>query len=201
MNELLSFNCSGEHPIVLDRNLYVELINCNSFEYFFIVVCREKVSRNREELDELVTIVSDDYFKIKYGLKAIMYLQDCITTEKVLPFNLSGAFNHCELNMQNEIIKNFSNLFPDMVFVGKEIVVKGIGRIDILARKGDRYVIIELKCGSKNPNAQLLAYANNYNSPILIGITEIELNDSQKLNNIEYFTFEELKKKVDLWIH
>ena len=181
-------------------DLYTELTACDSFKDFFIFVCKEKIVRDREGLNELINLVNDDYFKIKYGRKTIVYLCDCITTEKMLPIKLSESYNYCEKKMQTEIINNFSKLFPNMEFVGIDVLVKGIGRIDILAKKDNRYVIMELKSGSKNPNTQLLAYANHYDDPILIGITEKEINDSQKLNNIEYLIFDELKRRVDIWL-
>lgn len=85
-----------------------------------------------------------------------------------------------------------------MKFVGKEIMVNGVGKIDILAMQGNRYFIIELKCGAKNPNTQLIAYAKNYENPILIGITENELSSNQKIPKTEYLTFETVKNKINV---
>ncbi len=73
-------------------DLYTELTACDSFKDFFIVVCKEKIVRDREGLNELINLVNDDYFKIKYGRKTIVYLCDCITTKKC-----------CRLNYLNHI--------------------------------------------------------------------------------------------------
>ena len=40
-------------------DLYTELTACDSFKDFFIVVCKEKIVRDREGLNELINLVND----------------------------------------------------------------------------------------------------------------------------------------------
>lgn len=199
MNNLIKINYETENPTVSGRELHKALDNCNSFEEFFVKVCEEKNNCGVDELKKLISIVNDIHYRAKYGNSTIVYLCDCITTEKLLPCKSADPRRQIEKEIQNEIINNFNKIFPNMKFVGQEVTVNGVGRIDILAMQGNQYVIIELKCGSKNPNAQLIAYAKNYDNPILIGITENELSSDQKLSNIEYLTFNAVKNRVDIW--
>lgn len=199
-NKLIPINYEGEQPTVSGRELFEKLNKCNSFKDFFITVCEEKVSRDYENLKELDTVIKNQAFIFKYGSSAISYLSDCITAEKLLPMNSMDTIKQIEREMKAEIVNNFSSFFPDLELVGQEVNLKGIGRIDILAKKGVRFVIIELKSGHRNPNIQLLAYAAHYNNPILVGITEAELNAEQKLDFIQYFTLQEIRKRANSYI-
>lgn len=78
--------------------------------------------------------------------------------------------------------------------------VNTIPTIDILAKSGEQFVIIELKAGRKNPNKQLIAYASKYKNPILIGITEEPLPEDSIFQGIQYFLFSDLKEGVETWI-
>ena len=51
---------------------------------------------------------------------------------------------------------------------------------------------IEVKTKKQNPSKQLLAYSKDFENPILIGITEKEINIKSRIDGILYFTFKEL---------
>lgn len=99
-----------------------------------------------------------------------------------------------EKDYVNAIVNKFDDIFPEYSFIQTEYSVKGIGRIDILARdnESDSYVIIECKIGNQSPNKQLLAYAAEFCSPILIGITERKLSKNSTKDGIMYYTYAEL---------
>jgi hypothetical protein len=133
-------------------------------------------------------------FSSKFGSEPITYLTDCIDAEAVLPCHMPSKEKVTEKMYQNCIISYFPNIFKNFEYIGNEVDVTGVGRIDILAKEkfSHRPVIIELKLGAKNPNKQLIAYGSKYNNPILIGITEIPIPDKLKVTNITYFTYNEL---------
>lgn len=196
MNELISVNFDTQ--TVSARELYERLSKLNDFKDFFLDVSKMKISMEFEELKILQKVVKS--FDYKFGVDAVIYLSDSISTEMVLPFNSLEARKASEKEMKYQIVNNFNSIFPDYTFVCCEKQVGGIGRIDIYALYKDRSVIIELKTGNKNPNAQLLAYGSKFENPILIGITEQDISDERKVEGITYFTFPELKRGVEQWI-
>jgi hypothetical protein len=182
------------------RELYERLNSINDFKDFFINVSEIKTDLMRDDLKILREVV--DAFDSRFGAAAIVYLVDSITAEMVLPCKNEVLRNLKEKQLQNMILANFKEVFPQYNLVGSEVLVEGIGRIDILAEEKStkKSVIFELKTGSGNPNKQLIAYSSQFGDPILIGITEIPLNDNMKLNNIAYLVFDEIKKSVKQWI-
>ena len=114
-------------------------------------------------------------------LKNFVYIHSDLLTqcrrEKV-------KFKECSIKLH--ILDNFNNIFPNYEFIGKEVVVDKIGKIDILAKdkESGREVIIEVKSNTQNPNKQLLAYAKGYDNPILVGITNMD--KKYYLDNIKY---------------
>ena len=197
-NEIIKINYDGDEPTVSARELYESLSKYNDFIDFYVEVSKLKVSFCREELRQLQEAVK--MFALKFGSSAIVYLEDSISTEMTLPCKSKEARKDNESNMKIQIVNNFKKIFPDYSFVCCEKAVEGIGRIDIFATYKERAVIIELKTGNRNPNSQLIAYGSKFENPILIGITEQEIGEEKKLNNIEYFTFNELKEGVEQWI-
>lgn len=196
MNELISVNFDTQ--TVSARELYERLSKLNDFKDFFLDVSKMKISMEFEELKILQKVVKS--FDYKFGVDAVIYLSDSISTEMVLPFNSLESRKASEKEMKYQIVNNFNSIFPDYTFVCCEKQVGGIGRIDIYALYKDRSVIIELKTGNKNPNTQLLAYGSKFENPILIGITEQDISDERKVEGITYFTFPELKRGVEQWI-
>jgi len=196
MNELIRINYESEQPTVSDFKKRLD--TCKSFEEFFIKVSKIKVASDREELRELQKIIQG--FMAKYGHEAIIYLNDCISAEIVLPCKSKESILHKESQIKKEILNNFNGIFPEYDFVETEKSVDSIGRIDIYAKHKERPVIIELKTGHTNPNSQLIAYGSKFKDPILIGITEEPLPENKKMNNITYLVFNELKGGVKTWI-
>ena len=190
MNELIRVNYDSDRPTV--NRLVENLEKCSSFTDFFIAVCELKSKYNRDSLKLLLQAV--DTFKSKYPRMAVLYLKDCITCEMALPCSNPKNRSYTEKEIQQYIIDNFSYIFSNYDFIDSEVVVNGIGRIDILAQEktSKRFVIIELKTKCNNPSQQLIAYSSKYNNPILIGITEERLSDEQCIPEVIYYTYKEL---------
>lgn len=95
-----------------------------------------------------------------------------------------------EPKFQKEVIENFNSIFPDYIFVAKEVTVE-LGRIDILAKdiNGGRDVIIELKIKDGNGKGQLLRYAKSYKNPILINLSEKEVAENRRNKKVIYKTY------------
>ena len=199
MNEIIKISYQNESPTVLGRELHEALESARKFTEFFVKVSEFRINMNRDELKILRSVLVE--FASKYGAIVITYLADTIDAERVLPCKQETPRKFKEKQMQSSLLDNFCYAFPSYNLVGAEIPVDGIGRIDILAedKESKQAVIIELKAGSRNPNTQLLAYATEYENPILIGITEIELNPSSRNNDIIYYTFSELKEGAAQW--
>lgn len=192
MNELIKVTYDNDRPVVSARELHEMLCGLTSFESFFVAVCELKVRLDRKDLDSLKNAVSD--FRFCYSNEAITYLCDCISCEKVLPFNFESQRTFDEKTFQKKIIGSFDSIFPDFTYVGNEVPVPNVGRIDILAKEkaSGRDVIIELKVDDKNPTRQLLAYATAYNDPILVGVSTKKFLFKESDNRIRYYTYEEL---------
>lgn len=182
----------------LRESIIKKLFPKDTFTEFFVAVSEMKVEFDFEELRVLKNVVKE--FCVKFDYAAITYLCDSILAEAALPCKQPEGRDFSESKMRNEILNNFSSIFPDYKFICTEKPIGGIGRIDIYALCGDRSVIIELKQGRRNPNGQLIAYGSKFSDPILIGITEEELSEECKIEGITYFSFNELKKNVENWI-
>lgn len=105
-------------------------------------------------------------------------------------FLIQDGRKSTERKYQNHIIENFDKVFNGKYkYIGKEIIIKGVGRVDIMAecKETKRPVIIELKINGSNPTRQLLAYGTKYNNPILIGISDRKINN--KHDEIIYHTY------------
>lgn len=192
LKEIIHVKYAGEQPTVSARELHEFLEECVSFEEFFIKVCELKVLLNRDGLSTLYAIVKKFYGR--YANESIIYLLDCIMCEKVLPLKLCGERNQTERNYQKRIIQSFGSIFPDFEYIGKEVSVSAIGRIDILATEKETFrpVIIELKVDGKNPTQQLISYATRYSNPILIGISDCKIPVKNRDDRVKYYTYKEL---------
>lgn len=175
---------------------FENLENINSFKEFFIKVSELKVKSCKEDLKILLGEIGKDLYRYKFGDESIIYLKDSIIAEMVLPCKNIISKSICEKDMQDYIIKNFYKIFPTYTYIGKEIKVENVGRIDILAIDNEthRHVIIELKLKNYNPNTQLLGYSKNFDNPILIGITE---NKTKEIEGVKYILFNEIVKLVN----
>lgn len=198
MNELLKINYETEQPTVSVSDILKTLDQCNGFTQFFIAISKMKVKFDREELKVLIKALRKYY--PKYGVESITYLIDSIHAEMALPCKSIEVRKLSESAMRKEILNNFNKIFPGFNNVEIEKSVVGIGRIDIYAEKDERPVIIELKINKKNPNQQLLSYGVAFKNPILIGITELPLEEKQKVSGIKYYSLLELKEEIDNWI-
>lgn len=180
------------------RELHEKLNECNDFKEFFVKVSEYRVLFDYDELRELREAVKK--FFVKYGREAVVYLADSISCEMTIPCKSLETRKYEESEIKKQIVNNFNVLFPNFEFISCEKEVPGVGRIDIYAVCNDRAVIIEIKTGNKNPNAQLLAYGYNFNDPILIGITQRQIGTEKQLKGISYYTFAELKESVEEWV-
>ncbi len=195
MHDLIKVNYDAERPTVLARDLGEILNACNTFEEFFIAVSKIKVSSDKDFLKALLDDVRKYVFK--YSPEAIAYLCDTISADIVLPCNNPYAPHATERDIQNFVVDNFSYIFPKCNLVGIEIIVDGIGRIDVLGKdETGRPIVIEIKKGSHNPNKQLIAYGSKYENPVLIAITENPIGN-RAIDGITYFTFKEVFEKGD----
>ena len=91
----------------------------------------------------------------------------------------------------------YNKIFSNYIFIKDEYIVKNIGKIDILAKDkiSGRDVIIEIKRDKNNSNKQLLAYAEGFDNPILIGITN--MNKEYYLKNVIYYSLDILNLGED----
>lgn len=161
-----------------------ELTKCNTFEEFFIEVSKLRVSETVDGLRELRKTLSET---TRFDREAIVYLMDCIDIEIVNNLKTSKNTENTESQMKKRVVEKFSELFPDFEFIKTEYEVP-TGRIDILANEisSNRPAIIELKINKGNPNKQLIAYGSHFINPILIGVTQEELPERVKLEEIRY---------------
>lgn len=117
----------------------------------------------------------------------------CYLMDYVLSLLIIGE-RYTESNYQDDVIREFNNIFPEYEFVAKEYTIKN-GRVDILAKckHSDRPVIIELKLFDKNPTRQLFRYSRDFKNPILVALTENKVK--HKVRGIVY---KEYKARGDL---
>lgn len=190
--ELIKVEVKNGEQLVSARELHELLKNIEEFKEFFICVSEFKTEFTKENLKILLKELDNEYYYEKFGEVAILYLRDSILCEGILPCKNNIEEKFSERDMQKYIIKNFENIFPEYEYLGQEVEVDKIGRIDILAKvkNSDTKVIIELKLGNKNPNTQLLAYAHKYKNPILIAITE---KPTKKIKDIKYLLWSDIK--------
>lgn len=182
----------------LEDKIHDLLSKVDSFETFFIKVSELRVAFDFDELGILRKVVKQ--FSNKFNHSAIIYLVDSVDAERATPLKSRENITFKEKEMVSEIVNNFGKIFPKYNFIQTEKVVKGIGRIDIFADCNGTPVIIEVKTGSKNPTQQLLAYATDFVNPILIGITEKDIQESCKKDGVNYYTLDKLRGGVENWI-
>lgn len=184
------------------KEIYLsELIQLNTFEEIFNYTHEKMISiicnTNLDKLEKLRGLsqgLKDLDLYTNVNINSIVNLADMVDMQIGLT-TLSLSNNDIkEKEYHKYIIDNFNKLFPDYILQDSEFRINGIGRIDILAkdRVTNREVIIELKTKRQNPSKQLIAYAKDFNNPILIGITEKEINIKHRISNITYFTYKEL---------
>ena len=162
------------------------------FQEFFVAVCKLKVEFSSNKLTLLLEAL--DHFNRMYGVETITYLKDIVICEKVLPCKNPVYRKNKEAELQRKICRNFNRIFPEFTLIGNEIPVKGIGRIDILAkdRLTNKHVIIELKVDGKNPTQQLLSYSHAFFEPILIGISDVQFGKEKMRKGIKYLTYTDI---------
>jgi hypothetical protein len=147
--------------------------------------------------------------------KSFKYINSLVDA-KFIPFNLGDILKehstyttlrreHIENKdvSENDLASYLLNSIckiENIVLSKKEYVIDGIGRIDLYGKTDSgRDVIIECKLRNKNPNRQLLAYAAQFNDPILIGVTEYPIIKKYRLPCINYFTYYELGVTLKEW--
>ena len=179
-----------------DELFYCSLVyvldTIKTFDQFYTFVCERKqqYSMDIDKLKSLEQAV--DLFSERFGHKPITFLLDYIhEAEATLMYCKTHSVNHKESKYKAQVINKFDLLFPQYHFIGSEVNVPGIGKIDILAKDkiSGRDVIIELKVKGKSPNSQLISYGSAFENPILVGITEEPINKNRRLNGIHYYTY------------
>ncbi|MFR3819076.1 MAG: hypothetical protein ACLTXO_11095, partial [Fusobacterium varium] len=157
MNELIKIEERNGEQLVSAKDLHEFLSIIDNFEDFFIKVSKLKVNFNRTNLKILLNELDNEIYLRKFNVASIVYLKDSIVGEMTLGCKNIINNDFSEKEMKQYVIKNFSRIFPNYHYLGQEIEVKNIGRIDILAKDNlsNKHVIIELKLKNKNPNAQL----------------------------------------------
>ena len=170
------------------------LMKYNKFEEFFIEFSKIKIESNNLELKLLRKELNNPIYYTLYKSESLTYLKDILDIEIYYHNQTDRKENITEKQIQDYIIQNFNTIFPNYIFVGKEVCVNKIGKIDILAKdkETNRDVIIEIKKGEQNPNKQLLAYAKGYDNPILIGITNMD--KKFYLDNIKYISVSNIQE-------
>ena len=179
MNELINVTLNDNHEPV---------VSIDTFEQLYLYVSKVKVQADIPGLKKLKEFVRGFYFSD--WSEAVVYLNDEIDLEIVYRSQTKLNDGNNEAGMQREIYESFGKLFPDYEKPQTEFPVS-TGRVDIFAveKVTGRPVVIELKTGAKNPTNQLLAYAHNFNNPILIGVTNEEIDTSRKNSGVFYFTY------------
>lgn len=104
---------------------------------------------------------------------------------------------HKESDYAKMIEDGFPDIFPELTLVKREAVFNDF-RIDLLAKDpcSGKDVLFELKLGANDPTIQLVEYSTFFTEPILIGVTEKCLLETQKHSNIYYFTYADLNRRV-----
>ena len=191
MNEIIKIDSDNK---VSGRELHDWLEDTKTFQELFDVVYELMVCTDRNINKEIMSALDAPTFE-KYG-KSLVYLQDMISMNRMLPCNFGNERNYKEKNLQKIIVDNFNTIFPHYELIGYEVVLKNVGRIDILGREKatDRDVVIEIKVDGHNPNQQLYAYGTHYRNPILIGIVDDSF--SNRIKSITYVNHSEIMGAV-----
>lgn len=178
-----------------------ELIQLKTFEEIFnythekMISITCNVSANKlEELRGLSQSLKSLDLYIDVNINSIINLADMIDMQIGLTALSLPNNKISEKEYHKYILDNFNQIFPNYTLQESEFKIEGVGRIDILAKDKNtkREVIIELKTKKQNPSKQLLAYSKDFENPILIGITEKEINIKSRIDGILYFTYKEL---------
>ena len=180
--------CLGyENPAVEIYELIEILSNKEKFYDFFVSV-REacyKIENLKILSDGFEAIKNMELFTKKDCISGFIFLETIVDKE-YSEFVLScySVSKESEKEYEKRVIDNFDELFPNYNFIKNQVFVKNLGVLDILAEEKEtkRPVIIELKINSNNPKRQLLAYATDFDNPILISLTKKEcLNKHKKI--------------------
>lgn len=70
----------------LETAIFDELVGVEEFEEFFIKICILKSHFNKKELHSLRKVATQQIFLERFT-NSIIFINDMITTESVLPFN------------------------------------------------------------------------------------------------------------------
>ena len=169
------------------QSYYTDFIVYKTQLYDFIE-CLQDINRITN-----FNISLDKYFYAKY-IQDLEFMEIFIKSNYYKFSNKNIYFSEKEL--KKSIIKHFEFLFPKYKYIGTEISVNKIGKIDILAKdkKSKRDVIIELKKDKDNPNMQLIAYGSAYNTPILIWITNMD--SKNYIEGITYIEVDTIRDKI-----
>lgn len=108
-----------------------------------------------------------------------------------------NGWHRKEADYAGLIVNGIADIFPEFASVKREAVFDGF-RIDIFAKMPavGREVLCELKLGTQDPTPQLLKYAEHFEDPVLIGITEGELPQHRRSGDVYYFTYEMLNHRA-----
>lgn len=178
-----------------------ELIQLKSFKEIFNYTHEKMISitcnmgaNKLEELRGLSQALKNLDLYIDVNVNSIINLADMIDMQIGLTALSLPNKEISEKEYHKYILDNFNQIFPNYILQESEFKIEGVGRIDILAKdkSTNREVIIELKTKKQNPSKQLLAYSKDFENPILIGITEKEINIKSRIDGILYFTYKEL---------
>lgn len=178
-----------------------ELIQLKSFEEIFNYTHEKMISitcnmsaNKLEELRGLSQALKSLDLYIDVNVNSIINLSDMIDMQIGLTALSLPNNEISEKEYHKYILDNFNQIFPNYILQESEFKIEGVGRIDILAKdkSTNREFIIELKTKKQNPSKQLLAYSKDFENPILIGITEKEINIKSRIDGILYFTYKEL---------
>lgn len=128
----------------------------------------------------IAKVIPEELFRICWRLGE-SYLRDAN-----VPTENAGT---TESEYKQKIVNNWSeSTLSDLTFVGAEVVVPDLDRIDILAKDNDgRDVLVELKKGAKDGYRQLRAYGFFYENPRLINVSEEPVKRPKE--GIEYRIF------------
>ena len=180
--------CLGyENPAIEIFDLIDTLSDKSKFYDFFV-----KVREAGHKIENLQIIVKGfeairkmKLFEKTDCISGFIFL-DTIVSKDYIEFIVNCCRNDVETekNYEKRVIENFENLFPNYIFVKNQVFIKNLGVLDILAEEKEtkRPVIIELKRDSTNPKRQLLAYATDFENPILVSLTKKDcLNKHEKI--------------------
>jgi len=163
-----------------DLNSVEKLIAINTISKMILnTTCKKSLLEIMDMIEKLSNSISKD---TSYALL-------CLAAHSLVA--KSEKSNREEL-YKIKIIDNFDLIFPYYQYIGTEVKTKAGGFIDILAidKSSKKHVIMELKLGAKNCARQLYGYAVDFEDPVLISITELDVKNKQ--NDIIYLTTNEL---------